>query len=311
MVGMISLRDFLAAAIHGDHDSLDFSRSTHDDSWLNDVQQGVLAQHHKSVKTSTKRTASSTSATSFLEKLAIDKTNCLRDYAMQICPFKWLVGRDGDSCRAFDGYRGPCESILHGMSQLSSKQKQKIAKDCDVEWPCKGLYDAEGPYEDPGALFGTNPEAKQTMQNRLQHFLKPAVKCKYQHFVNFWPKFLSDLEQNPLDPKHANQAGDDFSFDSFPRFGNPTECEKQCNLQSEQNCVFYSHIPLSFPQPLGGRCLMFGKRTKFVQDHLTQKADNVHEIGHVSNKEHEPDNNSVDYGEVTRNPTNKNTQPYI
>lgn len=214
--------------------------------------------------------------TSFLDKVLIDATNCLKDYATQICPFNWLVGSDGDLCRANDGYRGPCESILHGMSQISSRQKIALEKECHVSWPCVGLYDAEGPYLDPGALFATNPAAVKTMRKRLQHFLQPGKKCRYQRFINLVPTAV----ENQVNGGVPN--ADTISYDSFPRVGSSLQCERQCTLQGNDDCVFWSYFPLTFPTPMGGRCLMLSRRHSLVREHFMEPSPYEHLIDFAS-----------------------------
>ncbi|CAD7970678.1 unnamed protein product [Amoebophrya sp. A25] len=194
--------------------------------------------------TQSARSKRSTTTSFLLEKVPITSLNCVKDYHQQLCPFAWFVGPDGDTCRAPDGYTGPCHSILHGMSQLSMEDKHRLEKDCEAPWACRGLYDAEGPYLDPSLLTG---KADALLKRRLQMFLKPAEQCFYRRLKNQWLYRVMAEEGKTL------------TYESFPKLINEAGCQVQCALRPRSECAFYSYLPLNFPEPLRGRCVMLSQ----------------------------------------------------
>jgi CPW-WPC domain-containing protein len=56
----------------------------------------------------------------------------------QICPADWFAMNGGEACFAPNSYTGPCQSIQHGLAELSRADKEAIARTCQVVWPSVG-----------------------------------------------------------------------------------------------------------------------------------------------------------------------------
>lgn len=70
-----------------------------------------------------------------------DRSSC--EKAMDaVCPAGWYSSNAGQTCNAPLSYKGVCNPVLHGLSDLSHEEKHAIGTKCGFEWPCHGeLYD--------------------------------------------------------------------------------------------------------------------------------------------------------------------------